>query len=197
MSIASCQGLLAAAGPETLVIGSTTAVRDSFTQDGPVENHIKNFVPQLTISIPRVSQVAFSSDESTLTICADEGGGLAVYDVQGLKQGNTQPAFQISTNGISVRSLVPNPAEENAHIVALVLAKGQLMLANLQNRQLVHGLNGPVLREGVSSVSWSVKGKQLIAGLGNGTAVQMTPDGDVKAEVPRPPQLDGDQHGEL
>lgn len=179
------------------MIGSTAAVRSAFTQEGPSENNVKNFSPQLKLPIPRVSQVAFSADESTLTISADEGGGLAVYDVQSMKQGNTEPAFQISTNGISVRCLVPNPSEDNAHVVALVLAKGQLMLANLRDRQLVSNANGPVMMEGVSSVAWSPKGRQLVAGLANGTAVQMTPEGAIKAEIPRPPQLDGDQHGEF
>lgn len=193
MSIAPRSELIAAAGPSTLVIGTTPAIRDAFSKDVPAENNIKPFTPQLTLSIPRVSQVAFASDESTLTICADEGGGLAVYDVQALKQGNTQPSFQLATNGIQVRVLLPNPAVENAHIHALVLKDGKLMLANLKERNFIN--NGNVLKEGVSCVSWSSRGKQLIAGLGNGTAVQMTPEGSIQAEIPRPPQLDGDQHG--
>lgn len=179
------------------MVGSTSAVREAFTKDTPDDNNVKAFSPQLSIQIPRLSQVAFSSDESVLILCADEGGGMAIYDVQALKSGNTQSAFQISTNGISIRSLVPNPAEDNAHVVALVLANGQLMLANLKERQLASGTNGPVFREGVSAVAWSAKGKQIVAGHANGTVVQMTPDGTIKAEIPRPPHLDGDQHGEL
>jgi len=193
MSIAIQNELVAAAGPEVLVLSSTSAIREAFSRDGSAENHVKTLTPQLKLQIPRVSHVVFASDESTLTLCADEGGGLAVYDVQALKQGNTQPTFQIGTNGIKVRALLPNPAAENAHIHALVLNDGKLMLANLKERNFTN--NGNVLRDGVSCVSWSAKGKQLVAGLGNGTALQMTPDGSVQAEIPRPPQLEGDQHG--
>ena len=194
LSIAQQNELIAGAGPEGIVIGSTSAVRNAFTQDGPAENHFKPFAPQLTIQTPRISQLAFSSDESTLTLCADDGGGLAVYDVQKLKQGTTQPAFQLGTNSIGVRALMPNPDKENGHIMALVLTDGKLMLANLREKNFSNGANGPVLREGVSCLSWSSKGKQLVAGQGDGTAVQMAPDGAIKAVIPRPPQLQGDQH---
>jgi len=197
MSIANRNGLVAAAAPHALIIGETDKIRAAFTDDAPAENNIKSFIPSLTISIPRVSQVAFSSDESFLVICADEGGGLAGYNVQSLKQGNTQFAFQLATNGIPVRALVPNPAEETAHLIAVVLANGQLMLANLKDQTFMNGPNGPSLRENVSCVSWSTRGKQLVAGHGTATAVQLTPEGAVKAEIPRPPQLDGDQHGEF
>lgn len=164
-------------------------------KEGPAENNVKSFTPQLSIEVPRLSQVAFSSDENYLIICADEGGGLAVYDVSDLKQGNNRQAFQLATNGAGVRALVPNPAQENGHVLAVVLDNGQLLLANLKERQFATGANGMVLRGGVSCVSWSAKGKQLIAGLEDGTAVQMSPDGDMKAEIPRPPQLDGNHHG--
>ena len=160
-----------------------------------MENNIKAFTPQATISVPRVSQVAFSADENYLVICAESGGGLAVYDVQAMLQGNKDSAFQLATNGVAVRALAPNPAQESAHFFSIVLVNGQLLLANLKDRQLVNGPNGPILKEGVSCVSWSARGKQLVAGLGNGTAFQMTPEGVGKAEIPRPPQLQGDQHG--
>lgn len=178
------------------MLGTTSGIREAFAQDGPVEDGVKQFQPSLTIPIPRVSQVAFSSDDSTLTLCAAEGGGLAVYDVSAIKQGNKDPAFQISTNGVAVRALVPNPAPELAYLVALVLEQGQLMIANLKERKLDNGQSGsPLLRDGVSCVSWSNKGKQLTAGLGNGAAAQMTPAGETKAEIPQCPNLQGDLHG--
>lgn len=195
LSIASKQELLAAAGPDVLVLGDVKAIRAAFFSDSPAENNVKQFNPQLTLQIPRVSQVAFSSDESSLTLCAAEGGGLAVYDVQALKNGNKDPAFQLPTNGVPVRALIPNPAAESAHLLAIVLEQGQLMIANLKDRKFETGSNGMVMRDGVSCVSWSNKGKQLTAGLGNGTALQLTPAGEVKAEIPRYPHLNGDQHG--
>lgn len=172
-------------------------MREGFVKEAEVKSNVKSFTPQLNIQVPRLSQVAFTSDETYLIICAEDGGGLSVYDVQQLKNGKTDPGFQLSTHGTTIRALVPNPAPETGHVAAIVLSNGQLLLANLKDRQFVNGSNGPVLREGVSCVSWSVKGKQLVAGLGNGTVVQMDPAGDIKAEIPRPPQLDGDQHGKV
>lgn len=192
LSISSSKKLVAAAGPESLVIASTDSVRQAFRAEGPAEDNVKGFTPQLTIPIPRVSQVAFSSDGTYLIICAENGGGLAVYETQSLMQGKAESAFQLATNGIAVRALAPNPnpSSETAHRVAVVLEQGQLMEADLKTQQFQQGQNGPVLREGVSCVSWSRLGKQVVAGLGDGTAVQLAVQ-EVKATIPRPPELQG------
>lgn len=144
----------------------------------------------------RVSQVAFSADEDFLVLSAETGGGLAVYEVQALIQGNTQSTFQLPTNGAALRALVPNPTPETAELFAAVTTNGELLMANLKTRQFLNGSQGQVLKDGVSCVSWSTQGKQLVVGLGNGTLCQMTPKGEMKGEIPRPPALEGDQHGE-
>lgn len=173
-------------------------MREAFTANHNTAPDIRPFTPQLTLQLgTRISQVVFSSDESILVASAEMGGGLAVYEVQSLLQGNTQSAFEMATNGVSVRSLVPNPAPATAEAFAIVTAKGDLMIANMKTKEYVAGQNGPLLKDGVSCLSWSSKGKQLVAGLGNGTCLQMTPDGQKKAEIPRPPRLEGDQHGRL
>lgn len=119
-----------------------------------------------------------------------------MYDVQELKRGNTQPAFALPTEGKSVRALVPNPAPETGHVVAVVLEeKGQLLLANLKERQFMPAKQGPILGTNVSCISWSAKGKQLIAALNDGTCVQLDPAGDVKGNIPRPPTLNSDHYG--
>ena len=193
LAVASNRGLLAAGGPSSVVVASTESVRQAFNGDG---GDIKQFTPQLTLELgTRISQVAFSSDESVLVLSAEQGGGLAIYSVENLMQGNKQSAFEMPTNGVSVRSLIPNPAMEHAELFAVVTTQGQLMMANMKERHFANGTNGPVLKEGVSSVSWSNKGKQLIAGLGDGTSSQMKPDGQIQKEIPRPPGLEGEQHG--
>lgn len=145
----------------------------------------------------RVSHVAFSADENYLVISAENGGGLAVYNVQTLIGGGTQSAFEMSTDGSSLRAIVPNPTPEKSDLFAIVTANGELKLVNLANRQFINGPQGSTLKDGVSCVSWSTRGKQLVAGLGNGFCVQMTPEGEIKAEIPRPGTLEGDQHGML
>ncbi|PGH36795.1 hypothetical protein GX50_00455 [[Emmonsia] crescens] len=193
LSVASVKGLLAAAGPEGLVVASTDAVRKAYTADATGDSNIRPFQPQLQIPLPqKVSHVAFSADENVLVVATADGSGLIAYEVAALMQGNSQPALTLALNGARLRALAPNPML--AELFAAVTTDGELLMANLQTNQLVQGPSGPVLKTGVSCVSWSNRGKQLVAGLGNGTAFQMTPEGEMKAEIPRPPDLDGDKH---
>lgn len=178
-----------------MIVAATDSVRQAFS--APADGKIKPFVPQLTLPIGmRVSQVAFSADENFLVLSAESGGGLAVYNVQSLVQGNSEMAFQMATDGKALRALVPNPVPEKAELFGIVLINGDLMMANLKTQQFLSGPQGQVLKSGVSCICWSKKGSQLFAGLGNGTCSQMTPEGEGKGDVARPPGLEGDQHGE-
>lgn len=197
MSIASQKGLVAAAGPSAVIVATTESVRKAFEGPDAGDNHVKPFQPQLNLPMSmRISQLAFTADELYLVLAAEIGGGLAVYDVQALLQGKTEMLFQLGTNGQALRALVPNPTPEKGELLALVTNDGNLLMANLKERSLHNGPNGPILKTGVSCVSWSTKGKQLVAGLGDGTAYQMTPEGVGKAEIPRPPNTSPDDHGE-
>lgn len=194
LSVASVKGLLAAAGPEGLIIASTDSVRKAYTADATGDSNIRQFQPQLQIPLPqKVSHVAFSADENVLVVAAADGSGLIAYQVVSLMQGNSQPALTIPLNGARLRALAPNPML--AELFAAVTTEGELLMANLQTSQLVQGTSGLVLKTGVSCISWSNRGKQLVAGLGNGTVCQMTPEGEMKAEIPRPPDLIEDKHG--
>ncbi|APA09225.1 hypothetical protein SS1G_14256 [Sclerotinia sclerotiorum 1980 UF-70] len=193
LSISSRRGLLAAAGPDAIVVARTASVEKAF--EGSGTGNFKSFQPELRIPMPmRVSQLAFSADDAYLVLSAESGGGLAVYEVEALLKGSTQTAFEIPSNGESLRALVPNPTRDKGELLAVVTVDGNLMMANLKDRAFKSGPNGQVLRSGVSCVSWSTKGKQLVAGLGDGTAVQMTPEGEIKAEIPKPPGLNDGDH---
>ncbi|KAI9788552.1 MAG: hypothetical protein M1816_006801 [Peltula sp. TS41687] len=195
LTVASKRGLVAAAGPDGVVLASTDALRAAFAGPTSGESNIIPFDPQMKLPIPmRISQVAFSADENYLVISAEQGGGLAVYDEQALQQGGVKPAFELSTQGVPLRALLPNPTSERAELFAVVAANGDLMIANMTTRQFISGPHGPVLRQQVSCVSWSTKGKQLVVGLGNGACHQLTPEGEGKADIPRPPQITNDQH---
>ena len=194
LSIASKKGLLAAAGPEKVILASTESVRKAVSNPGGGDT--KPFTPQLTLDVgTRVSQVAFSADEEYLVLSAENGGGLAVYEVQALAQGATEPVFELPTNSTSLRSLVPNPTAERAELFAAVTSKGELLIANLKTRQFLTGPQSQIMKDGVSCVSWSTRGRQLVAGLGDGTCYQMTPEGEGKAFIPRPTAVQGNQHG--
>ncbi|EKG10695.1 hypothetical protein MPH_12179 [Macrophomina phaseolina MS6] len=195
-AIAPRRGVVAAAGPDCLVIASAESIRAALTSERDESNKepVVSFSPELTIPLPRLSQVAFTSDEQYLVISAQQGGGLAIHEVAALLQKNTNPAFQMATQGMGVRALIPNPAPELAENVAVVTEKGQLMIANLKQRDFLKTQNGVVLKDNVSCATWSNKGKQLVAGLADGTVVQLKPDGSPQALIPRPPTLEGDQY---
>ncbi|KAI1133520.1 hypothetical protein F5Y10DRAFT_283862 [Nemania abortiva] len=191
MSIASHRGLVAAAGPDGVAVASTDAVRKAFEAPKDGDSEIRSFTPQLQLPLPiRISQLAFSADEAHLILSAEQGGGLAVYDVNALQQGSTQSAFEIPTNNESLRALTPNPRPEKAELCAVTTNEGKLLMANLKERSFMSKGGNQILKEQVSCIAWSNRGKQLVAGLGDGNMCQLTPEGDVKAEIPRPPQLD-------
>lgn len=193
LSVAPRNGLIAAAGPDTLIIAETEKVRKTFLEERGT-NKVKPFNPQATISVPRLSQVVFSSDESCLIISAEQGGGLAVYDTNALTNGSKDPAFQLATEGQSVRQLLPNPnsSQDTSRYCGIVTSNGQLLLADLKERKLVNAASGsPVFQQNVSCACWSRLGKQIIAGLADGTAAQIDQSGNVKGTIPEPPQLAG------
>ncbi|KAH7170776.1 hypothetical protein EDB81DRAFT_709092 [Dactylonectria macrodidyma] len=189
LSIASRRGLVAAAGPDQVILATTESVRKAFEASKNGDSDVREFEPQLKIPMPmRVSQLYFTADENYLVLSAESGGGLAVYEVQSLLQNSTSSAFELSTNGETLRALIPNPTPEKAELCAIVTNNGNLHMANLKERQISNPLKAQV-----SCVSWSSKGKQLCAGLADGTVTQMTPEGDAKAEIPKPPNM-GDCH---
>lgn len=188
LTIASRKCLVAAAGPDQVVVAKTESVRKAFDSPKDGDSDIRAFEPQLVMPMPmpmRISQIAFTADEQFLVLTAETGGGLAVYDVQSLLQGSTSPAFELATNGEPLRSLIPNPTPDKAELCAIVTNSGNLHMANLKDRRISNVLKGQV-----SCTSWSAKGKQLCAGLADGSIHQMTPEGEAKAEIPKPPGLD-------
>ncbi|ATY59921.1 nuclear pore complex subunit [Cordyceps militaris] len=185
LSIAPKRGLAAAAGPDYIAFATTESIRKAFEAPKEGESDVRGYEPQLKMPMPmRISQLAFTADENYLLLSAESGGGLAVYEVQALLQGATGPAFELPTGGQALRALAPNPTAEKAELCAIVTQSGELLMANLRERQV-----SDVLKSQVSCISWSAKGKQLCAGLGDGSIHQMTPDGQGKAEIPKPPSL--------
>ena len=188
--------MLAAAGPDCLVLADTKSVRDAFaTKPESEDGKIRPFTPKFKLPMQgRVAHVAFSSDEKFLITSFEAQGLLVVFHVQDLVNGSIQPAFEMSTNGESLRSLSPNPAKEKAELVAIVTTQGNLLIGNMNTRQFENSgeMTGNVLRTNTSCVAWSPKGKQLVAGSADGNFYQMTPSGNHKAQLPRAPDLQGD-----
>ncbi|KAE8388104.1 hypothetical protein BDV23DRAFT_117700 [Aspergillus alliaceus] len=199
LAVAPTKGVVVGAGPDSLVIASSDAVRKAISAPTDDKAKTKPFEPQATIPLPaRPTHVAFTSGDDALILATENGPQLLVYETASLSTGNAQPALSIPTNGATFRSLAPNPAppsdEAHSSLVALVTTNGELLVANLKAGALVPGPNGNVLKSGVSSVCWSNRGKQLVAGLADGAGYQMTPDGTQKDLIPRPSDLEGNCH---
>lgn len=195
MSIASSRGLLAAAGPDSLILTSTESIRNAY-KGAKSKEEVVPLEPQLQIPIPRLSCLTFTVDGSHLVIAAEQGGGFAAFNTDRLSGGDTKSAFEVPTEGVAIKALVPNPAVELAHIVGVVLENGHLFLANLQEKMFAASESGrPTMYEGVTCMAWSPRGKAMIAGLQNGSAVQLSQTGKVMAVIPRPPELEAGKIG--
>ncbi|KAL6705314.1 hypothetical protein ACN47E_007124 [Coniothyrium glycines] len=193
LSIASKPGLLAAAGPHSLVVTSTEGVRKAFQSPIVSESGdrdvdvVSSFTPDITIhGVPTLRHVAFSNDGEFLVISSEDQGRLAVFDVELMvKQGKKDATSQIETDGIPLRALVPNPASEFAHYFAAVYDNGKLVIVNVADN------NVKVIRdEGVTSVDWSARGKAVVAGLQDGSSGIYMTEGILRGVIPRPPELD-------
>jgi nucleoporin NUP159 len=199
LTISSTKGLVVGGGPDGLVLATTKSIREAISAKTGSGAKTKPFQAQGQISLPsRPTHVAFCAAESALVVATESHNQIVVYDAASLGNGNPQPQISIQING-TVRSLAPNPAPESESLssfLALVTVNGDLLLADLKAGSLVNGPSGPVFRSGVASVTWSTKGKQMVAGLADGSCVQLDPKGVVKAEIPRPPALEGNKHGE-
>lgn len=184
------------AGPDTLVVATADSIRKAIEAPaGEDKSKTKPFQPQATIALPaRPTHIAFTADDAALLLATENGSQISIFETSTLPQNNAQPALSLPTNGVSIRALVPNP-DPTSPLVAIVTVNGELLIADLKAGNLIPGPNGPVHKTGASSVAWSNKGKQLVAGLADGSADQMTPDGTRKDQIPRPSDLEGEYHG--
>jgi nucleoporin NUP159 len=194
LSVASSKGFLAAGGPDGVVIVKTDSARQATYAKAAEGDDIRTIEPEVKLPLPRPSHVVFSMDETVLVVSPQERGGLIAYQADGLFNGRTQPALQIDTKNTGLRTLIPNPSPEVAELFAAVTTDGELLMADLRSGGLRESANGVVLKTGVTCVSWSNRGKQLVAGLANGSAVAIAPDGSVKADIPKPPTLPDNMH---
>jgi nucleoporin NUP159 len=167
-------------------------VRKSFQTAAGKWDVISDFTPDVTIpwTEPPLRHVAFTTDGDFLVVSAEETGGLAVFDTKALMRGNQKPEQQISTEGVTVRNLLPNPEKQFEHYVAVVLDSGKLCLVDMIQAQTV-----TLKDDGVTCAVWSSRGKAVAAGLQDGTAVIYLTQGTLKGTIPRPPDLNENYEG--
>lgn len=187
LSIASANGLYAAGGPEALVIGRTSAVRERIYDTASKED-VRDSAPVHTIPHQRLAHVVFAADESCLVVAEQESAAIIVYSTSDLLSRHTKIALRLATSA-PIRSITPNPDPAQAQYFAILTTNGQLHLADLGSGQL-----GPALAENVACMVWSNKGKQLMAGKGDGTALQLKTDGTMVATAGKPNSVPANCH---
>ncbi|KAH6873174.1 hypothetical protein BKA58DRAFT_468824 [Alternaria rosae] len=200
LSVASKPALLAAAGPNILVIASTDSVRSAF-QNKTIADEIANaddprleerdidvvadFTPDITISTPNLRHVAFSADGDFLVTSDEAEGGVTAYSVASVvSQGKKDADTKLATDA-PVRALLPNPSAEFEQYFAIVLDNGKFEICDVEK-----GVKKTIREAHVNCAAWSARGKAVVSGSIDGTcAIHMTA-GDLRGVVPRPPDVD-------
>lgn len=185
LAVASKRGLLAAAGPDALILTSTEKARHAFKKDAKDNDVVTDFAPDVTLPVPRLRQVAFSADEDFLVISSEKEGGLAVFAVDDLLQQKKEPGQQIATANTPVRAMLPNPSLDLSQYMVVILDSGRLDLIDITTGTAI-----TVRDEGVTCAAWSVRGKAFVAGFADGTAtIYMSATREERGRIPRPKDL--------
>src|SRR5690606_4085461 len=181
--------MFAAAGPSSFICGSTESLRKAFREG---EEDRIDYTPSYSVPLPaKVSHVTFDSAEKYLLVGTQSGDlvGYNVADLANLSPGKEPtPAFEAST-GANLREIKPNPAVESSHLVAVVTADGSFRMLDLNTKGFTGG-QGNILKNNVTTVCWSQRGKQIICGLADGSCAQLKPDGTGTAIIPKMPDLE-------
>lgn len=186
LAVSSGHGLFVAGAPDSVVVGKTADVREAVYRSGDEE--IRDCKTLNSISIARPTHLAFASDESCLVVATEQASELVAYSTQSLKTPSPQVALRLSTRA-PIRALIPNPDPSQASLFAVLNTNGELLLADLDKSEIVATEGGPVLATNASCVTWSSKGKQLMVGKADGSAVQLKPNGSVVATTAKPSSI--------
>ncbi|KAF3929164.1 hypothetical protein AA313_de0201443 [Arthrobotrys entomopaga] len=189
LSICQKRQLFAAGGPQGVVVARTSTLRAAFKNTSAANGNFIPFQPECIIPMSiRLSHIAFTSDGNYLLLGA-QLGGIAVYSVEDiLSKGNdVQPQSQITTGPLL--EMKPIPTVADAEKVCILVGSGwsqggTVGLVDVK-KQTVQGN----LKSGVTTVSWSPKGKQIICGGSSGGLAWIKHDGTEADVVPGIPNF--------
>ncbi|KAI5306303.1 hypothetical protein KEM56_001488 [Ascosphaera pollenicola] len=188
LAVAHKHGILAAAGPQGFAVCSLSSVKQAFFAE--TDSKCKPYKAQLEIPVQqRISHVAFTADEANLLVVTQDDVGILVYNTSDLLQNQVQVVTNVPLPGIRLCCFFVNPSTAFNSLSAGVTYDGELLVIDLSvpdpQARVARGLLDLCI-----TLSWSRKGKQLVAGRMDGTLVQMTPQGAYKALIPHPAHLD-------
>ncbi|EPS36369.1 hypothetical protein H072_10104 [Dactylellina haptotyla CBS 200.50] len=187
LSISQKRQLFAAAGPHGVVVARTSTLRATFKNTSTANGNLLPFQPECIIPMTiRLSHVAFTVDGNFLLLGA-QVGGIAVYSVDDIlsKGSQVQPQCQITTGPLL--EMKPIPTLADAEKVCILVGSGwsqggTVGLVDVKTQQVQGNL-----KSGVTTISWSPKGKQIICGGSGGGLAWIRPNGSEADVVPGVP----------
>ncbi|QRW18076.1 nucleoporin [Rhizoctonia solani] len=127
---------------------------------------------------PYFVHFATSHTKVVVVVRADNTWNLEIFNSEDICResvGDVKPTHTLSLGAEDVVDMQPNPSEESGRINSWGAA------------------NSADESTALTSISWSVRGKQIVAGTRGGDLVQFTPEGERKQTIPPPPSLSSPQ----
>ncbi|KAH7341645.1 hypothetical protein B0J17DRAFT_714801 [Rhizoctonia solani] len=192
------------AGTSTgLVASPLTHLREtqgSSKGDGPTPIEPKH---RISLSgAPYFVHFATSHTKVIVVVRTDDTWNLEIFNAEDICResvGDVKPTHTLSLGGEDVLDMQPNPSE-GSEVVAILRGRQSssscLDMINVLtgSRMTSWGAASPQDEStALTSISWSVRGKQIVVGTRGGELLQFTPEGERKQTIPPPPSLSSPQ----
>lgn len=182
---------MVAATSKGLALYDLSQLRETF-QKGE-RNSVQTASALHTFDTDTTVQYMTFADHDSLLICVLVHGRVLVWETASLRAEFSTPRIIEPPKANShLLALEANPGDRGTLCVAVY---GSGLAAESGGAAYILDLSqgswsAPLPCTGVTSINWSTRGKQLVAGCLTGEIVQMTPEGEVKATLPPPPDMD-------
>ncbi|KDN48832.1 hypothetical protein RSAG8_02819, partial [Rhizoctonia solani AG-8 WAC10335] len=203
LAVSNKLGWFVAGTPTGLVASPLAHLREtqaSSAGDGPVPMEPKH---RISLSgAPYFIRFAASHTKVIVIVRTDDTWNLEVFNAEDICResvGGVKPTHTLSLGGEDVIDMQPNPSE-GSEVVAILRGRQSstsfLDMINLSTASRIASwgaANGLDEATALTSISWSVRGKQIVVGTRSGELVQFTPEGERKQTIPSPPSLSSPQ----
>ncbi|KEP48699.1 hypothetical protein V565_117840 [Rhizoctonia solani 123E] len=203
LAVSNKLGWFVAGTPTGLVASPLTHLREtqaSSKGDGPVPIEPKHCIS--LSGAPYFVHFANSHSKIVVVVRTDDTWNLEVFSAEDICResvGDVKPTHTLSLGGEDVIDIQPNPSE-GSKVVAILRGRqsssSRLDMINVSTASRITSwgaANSSDESTALTSMSWSVRGKQIVVGTRNGELVQFTPEGERKQTIPPPPSLSSPQ----
>ncbi|KAF8674123.1 Nuclear pore complex [Rhizoctonia solani] len=202
LAVSNKLGWFVAGTPTGLVASPLTHLREtqaSSNGDGPTPIEPKH---RISLSgAPYFVHFATSHTKVVVVVRADNTWNLEIFNSEDICResvGDVKPTHTLSLGAEDVVDMQPNPSEES-EVIAILRGRNSSSVLDMINVTAGSRINSWGAANSadestaLTSISWSVRGKQIVAGTRGGDLVQFTPEGERKQTIPPPPSLSSPQ----